>query len=85
MHDCCIRVTALLEYFEWTLSKQHSRSQGKGCGFSVPPFYHASGWGRLLMLISYLVKGRIPRTRSLRLVLINGRGLRASMYSFNQD
>jgi len=28
MHDCCIRVTALLEYFEWTLSKQHSRSKG---------------------------------------------------------
>ena len=36
MHDHCIRVTALLEYFEWTLSKPHSRSKGKGCGFSVP-------------------------------------------------
>ena len=28
MHDCCIRVTALLEYFEWTSSKQHSRAKG---------------------------------------------------------
>jgi len=28
MHDCCIRVTALLEYFEETLSKQHSRAKG---------------------------------------------------------
>ena len=27
MHDF-IRVTALLEYFEWTPSKQHSRSKG---------------------------------------------------------
>ena len=39
MHDCCIRVTALLEYLEWTLSKQHSRSKGKGSGISVPIFY----------------------------------------------
>ena len=39
LHDCCIRVIALLEYFEWTLSKQHSRSKGQGCGFSVPLFY----------------------------------------------
>ena len=52
IHDCCIIVTALLEYFEWTLSKQHSRSKGKEYYFSVPN--HASGWGRLLMLISYL-------------------------------
>jgi len=80
MDDCC-KVTALLEYFEWTISKsidsiylrtqdvevytiygksnskkklykQHSRSKGQGCGFSVPLFIHASGWGRLLMLIS---------------------------------
>ena len=28
MHNCCIRATALLEYFEWTLSKQHSRAKG---------------------------------------------------------
>jgi len=33
MHDCCVRVTALLEYFEWTL---HRGSKGKGRGFSVP-------------------------------------------------
>ena len=32
MHDCCIRVTAQLEYFEWTPSKQHSRSKGQGHG-----------------------------------------------------
>jgi len=37
MHDCCVRVTALLEYFEQTLSKQHCRSKGQGCmWFSVP-------------------------------------------------
>jgi len=54
MHDCCIRVTALLEYFEYTPSKQHSRSKSQECDFSVPLFNHASGWGRLLMLISYL-------------------------------
>ena len=28
MLDCCIKVTALLEYFELTTSKQHSRSKG---------------------------------------------------------
>jgi len=48
MHDCCIRVTALLEYFESTISKQNSRSRAKGV------VNHASGWGCLLMLISYL-------------------------------
>ena len=63
MHNCCIKVTALLEYFEWTLSKQHSRSKGKGMDFLCLFFNHASGWGRLLMLISYLgliIKGRDP-------------------------
>ena len=72
MHDCCIRVAALLEYFEWTLSKLHSRSVGQGCSFSVPVFFiHASDLGRLLMLISFLgsiIKGRVCRTQSLRLV-----------------
>jgi len=29
MQDCCVRVTVLLEYFEWTLSKQHNRAKGK--------------------------------------------------------
>ena len=57
MHDCVleqesiiyivrellIRVTAVLEYFKWTPSKQHSRSKGKGYDFSVPLFDHASG------------------------------------------
>ena len=44
-------------------------------------FIHASGLGRLLMLISYLgsiIKGRVPRTT---IGIENGRGLRASMYS----
>jgi len=44
-------------------SKQHSRSKGKGGGFSVRIFFnHAIGYGRLLMLISYLgsiIKGRV--------------------------
>jgi len=60
--DCSIRVIALLEYFDWTLNKQHSRSKVKGRGFSVPLFIHASSLGRLLMLISYLcsiIKGRV--------------------------
>ena len=88
MHDYCIRVNALLEYFEWTLSKQHSRSKGKGCGFSVLLFNHASGWGRLLMLISYLdlvIKEHVPHTRSLQLVSINGSDHRVSVNSCNQD
>jgi len=77
MHDCCIRVTALLEYFEYTLSKQHSRSKCQGCGFFLCFFFnHASG----LMLISYLgsiIKGHVPCTRSLQLVSINGHGRHA--------
>ena len=28
MQDCCIRVTALLEYLEWTLRKQSNRAKG---------------------------------------------------------
>ena len=40
MHDCYIRVIALLEYFEWTSSKQHNRS--KGVVFLCLFFIHAS-------------------------------------------
>ena len=36
MHDCCIRVTVLLEYFEQTLSKQTQQ---------VGMLIHASGLG----------------------------------------
>ena len=55
-------MTALLKYFDWTLSKQHNRSKGQGCGFSVPLFHPCHGWGQLLMLISYLgsiIKGKV--------------------------
>ena len=55
----------------------------KGHSFSGFFFNHASGWGRLLMLISYLgsvIKGRVLCTWSLRLVSKNGHGRRASMY-----
>ena len=66
--------------------KQHSRSKRQECDFSL--FNHASSWGQLLMLISYLgliIKGRVLlHSRSLRLISINGHGRRASMYSFNQ-
>jgi len=51
-------------------------------------FINASGFGRPLMLISYLgsiIKGCVPHTPSLQLVLINGGGQHASMCSFNQD
>ena len=88
MHDCCIKAMALLEYFEWTLSKHHSRSKSKDVVFLCLFFIHASGWGRFLMLISYLgsiIKGRVPNSRSLRLISINGRGHHDSMYRFNQD
>jgi len=44
-------------------SKQHNRSKGKGeWFFCAYIFNHASSWGRLLMLISYLgsiIKGRV--------------------------
>ena len=53
MHDCYIRVTALLEYFEYTPSKQHSRSEGQGCGFSVPLFYPCYSWGQLLLFVYF--------------------------------
>ena len=43
MHDCYIRVTALLEYFLWNQSKQHSMA--KGVGFLCFFLNHASGWG----------------------------------------
>jgi len=67
--DCCIRVIALLEYFEWILSKQHRRSKGKGCGFSMP-FLSMLVVG-VKIVISYLcsiIKGHVPQTQSLRLV-----------------
>ena len=59
MNDCCIGVTALLEYFEWT----QSNTRAKGVAFLYLFLNHASGWGQLLMLISYLgsvIEGRVP-------------------------
>ena len=54
-------VTALLEYFEWT---QVNNTAGQRAWFFCASFFnHASSWGRLLMLISYLgsiIKGCVP-------------------------
>ena len=48
MHDCSIRVTALLKSFEWT----HTTGQGEW----RQPFYECQAvWGQLLVLF----KGRV--------------------------
>ena len=44
MHDCCIRVTALLECFEWT----HTTGQGE---WRQPCYECQAVWGRLLVLL----------------------------------
>jgi len=59
MHDCCIRVTALLEYFKVSNT---AGQKAKGVVFLCLFFIHASGLGRLLIQISYLgsiIKGRV--------------------------
>jgi len=40
MHDCCIRVTALLECFEWTFNKLHNMTSDIITMLSMP-----SSWG----------------------------------------
>ena len=73
MHDCCIRVTALLECFEWTWNKPHNRTGGVvsttllvSTMLSKP-----SGWGSTFGAISFyydlIFKGRVPHTQSLLL------------------
>jgi len=88
MHDCCIKVTALLEYFKWTLN--YTTYQGV-CFFMhffyILPMPRGLGGGRLLVLSGYygsIIKGCIPHTQSL-LVTIKGRGHRGSRYSCNQN
>ena len=46
MHDCCVRVTALLEYFEWTFNKPHNRTGGIASTILSMP----SVWGLALFL-----------------------------------
>ena len=49
MHDCCIRVTALLECFEWTLNKPQNRTGSMASTkLSMP-----SGWGLTFGAISF--------------------------------
>ena len=49
MYNCCIRVTALLECFEWTLNKPHNRTVGMpSTVLSIP-----SGWGSTFDAISF--------------------------------
>ena len=70
MHDCCIRVNALLEYFEWTLSNTAGQ-RAKDVVFLCLFFIYANDLDQLLMLISYLgsiIKGCVPCTQLLRLV-----------------
>ena len=53
MHDYCIRVTALLECFKFQVNNTAGQ-RAKDVVFLCLFFNHASGLGRLLMLISYL-------------------------------
>jgi len=72
VHDCCIRVTALLEYFEWTVGPRM-------WFFCVSFLSMLVVWVMLISYLGSIIKGHVPRTQSLR------RGHRASIYSFNQD
>ena len=66
MHDCCIRVTALLECFKWIWNKLHNRMGGE-TGRSIN---HAiSGWGStfsaIISVMAQNLRRMSPRTRSL--------------------
>jgi len=76
MYGCCIRVTALLECFEWTLNKLHNMTTGND--FSMPLLMMLSmpsGWGMIFGITSFyydlIIKGVSPCTQSL-FVLIKG-------------
>ena len=43
MHGCCVRVTALLECFKWTLNKPRNRT---GCMASTIDTRHTMDWKR---------------------------------------
>ena len=69
MHDCCIRVTTLLQCFKWTLNKPHKRTGGMASTI---------GWGLTFGTISIyydlICKGCIdtPYAQSL---LVSKRGV----------
>ena len=46
MHDCSIRVTALLESFEWTWNKRHNRT-----GEWRQPCYECQAVGGQLLVL----------------------------------
>ena len=81
MHDCCIRVTALLECFKCTLNQPHNRTGGMTSTMLSMP----SGWGSTFGVISFyydlIFKGRVPIALDHR----KGHGHRTSCYSYIQD
>ena len=83
MHNCCIRVTAVLEYFKWTSS--YTTHLVFRCLFS-PMLPMSRWWGHLLVLSNYyglIIKGCIPHTRSL-LLTIKGHGHCDSKYTWSR-
>ena len=59
MDDCCIRVTALLEYFEWTSTTQHVRGHDFSMSILLVLLIPRGG-GRFLVLSRGNDKGAWP-------------------------
>jgi len=81
MHDCCVRVTALLECFEWTLNKPHNRT---GHGFNLA--INAKRLGVDFWCYKCVkFKGRVPLTLDHYWYRKGGESHHASSYSYTQN
>ena len=68
MHDCCIRVTAQLEYFKWTWNKLHNRTGGVASTMLSTP----SGWGSTFGAISFHYVRSMSPSHSIINAMENG-------------
>ena len=62
MHDCCIRVTALLECFAWTLHKPHNRTGGLVSTMLSMPSDWGSTFGAISFHYDQIFMGNVPFT-----------------------
>ena len=62
MHDCCIRVTTLLECFAWMLHKPHNRTGGLASIMLSMPSDWGSTFGAISFHYDQIFKGNVPFT-----------------------
>jgi len=70
MYDCCIRVTALLECFRWTLNKPHNRTRGIASTMLSMPSGWKSTFGAISFYYDLIFKECVPSHSKRGIVIV---------------